>query len=64
MEEPQFLTVKEAADLLRVSPVTVYRMAQKGEIPSYRVGSKRIVFDREELVAWVKNRDREGGNGG
>lgn len=59
MSEPQFLTVKEAAGLLRVSPMTIYRMAQKGEIPSYKVGPRRIVFDREELISWVKARQRD-----
>lgn len=32
------LTVKEAADTLRVCEKTVYRWIRSGEVPAYRVG--------------------------
>ena len=36
-----FLTLSEVADLLRLPPVTVYRMARKGEIPgAFRLGHR------------------------
>ena len=34
----QFVTVKEMAEELRLSPMTIYRLVQAGEIPAYRVG--------------------------
>jgi excisionase family DNA binding protein len=37
-EMPVLLKVTEAAALLRVSPVTVYRRIKLGEIPAVRVG--------------------------
>ncbi|MGI5485073.1 helix-turn-helix domain-containing protein [Streptomyces lavendofoliae] len=33
-----FLSVAEAADLLRVSKMTVYRIVQAGHLPAIRVG--------------------------
>lgn len=33
----RFLTVKEAAEMLRVSTSTIYRAAQSGEIPGFKV---------------------------
>ncbi|MDO5048621.1 MAG: helix-turn-helix domain-containing protein [Actinomycetaceae bacterium] len=37
-EKPQFVTVAEVADLMRVSKMTVYRMIHAGELPAMRVG--------------------------
>lgn len=46
MTRPKLLTVEEVAEMLRVSKMTVYRLAEKGELPSVRVGrSIRIVED-------------------
>lgn len=36
--EGAFLTVKELAELLRVSRRTAYMLVQSGEVPSVRVG--------------------------
>jgi len=36
---PGWLTVREAAALLRVSTATVYRMVEEGQIPSVRVSN-------------------------
>jgi excisionase family DNA binding protein len=33
------LTAKELAELLNVSPVTVFKQAKKGLIPSFRIGT-------------------------
>ena len=46
------LTVKEVAALLSVDQKTIYRLAQKGEIPGFKVsGSWR--FQRTDLVSWI-----------
>jgi len=38
MEEHKILTVYELADILRLHPETVRRLARSGQIPGYRVG--------------------------
>jgi excisionase family DNA binding protein len=49
-----FLTVAEVANLLRIAPVTVRRLARKGQIPgTLRIGD-RWLFSVEELERWVK----------
>ena len=46
MTRPKLLTVEEVAEILRVSKMTVYRLAEKRELPSVKVGrSIRIVED-------------------
>jgi excisionase family DNA binding protein len=37
-KSPGLLTVREVADVLRVSTMTVYRLIQAGELASTRVG--------------------------
>jgi excisionase family DNA binding protein len=47
---PRFLTIREAAALLRVSTTTAYRLARTGELPTVPVGGQfRIPAD--ELFA-------------
>ena len=47
------LSVKDAAELLRVSEKTIYRWIRQGVIPAFRFqGQYR--FDRSELQAWAR----------
>jgi len=41
----RLLTVPEVAEMLRVSPKTLYVWVERGDFPSLRVGG-RIRFDR------------------
>jgi excisionase family DNA binding protein len=44
-------SVGEAAELLRISESTVWRYADQGLLPSYRVGKKRVLFRRSDVEA-------------
>ena len=48
IERPEriVLTVREAAELLGVSPATAYRMIKAGSIPSIRMPGSRIFVPR------------------
>ncbi len=47
------LTVKQVADLLAVNERTVYRMAQAGKIPAFKVsGTWR--FMEEDIRRWIE----------
>ncbi len=48
----RFLTVKEAADLLRLKPGTLYQYAERRKMPHLKVGG-RLLFDEAELTEWV-----------
>lgn len=50
----EILDVAGAAELLGVSPWTIYQLARKGTIPGTRVG-KEWRFARQVLIQWVAN---------
>lgn len=53
----KFLTVDDAADILRVKPQTLYKWICERKIPSYAVGG-RTLFDEAELIEWVASTRR------
>ena len=52
---PTFLTADELAEILRCQPEKVYRLAARGELPSYKVEGRRL-FDRGEVAVWLERR--------
>jgi excisionase family DNA binding protein len=38
-----FLSVKETAEVLGVSPITIYRGISSGEIPVKKIGSRQLI---------------------
>lgn len=55
MTEKSALAVRDVAELLNVAPKTVYRLAQKGELPGFKVaGSWR--FMAGDIEAWIEAR--------
>ena len=57
MELDNLLTVKEVAELLRVSPQTLYKMLEQGRIPALRIGNQWR-FDRGRVTEWIENGGR------
>ena len=53
--EDDILTIEEVAKYLRVSERTVYDWAQKGEIPSGKIGTVWR-FKKSEMEKWVNDR--------
>lgn len=49
----QFCTVSEAAELLDVSPVTVWRWIAAGKLTAYRVGPRNIRLRKEDLDTMI-----------
>jgi len=49
---PDLLTVREVADLLRVSPLTVKRWGKRGKLPAIRINSRGDRRYKKEAVLW------------
>jgi len=46
---PEFITPKEAADLLKVSLVTLWRYEKQSKVKCYGIGGRRL-YKRSELI--------------
>jgi excisionase family DNA binding protein len=55
-----WLTVHEAAALLRVKVSWLYERTRTNSIPHVKLG-KYLRFDRSELIAWAAEFKRDGG---
>lgn len=53
---PPVLTVKETAELLRISRSTVYELIKQGEIPFFQIGNKKR-FRTEQVLNWAAERE-------
>jgi excisionase family DNA binding protein len=51
--QDEILTLPEVAQLLKVAEKTVYSMAQKGQLPAFKVGGQWR-FKRVDLDAWIE----------
>lgn len=54
---PDLLTVKEVANLLRVSPLTVKRWGARGKLPAIRINSRGDRRYKKEAVMWLLGMD-------
>lgn len=52
--ERELMTIREAAEYLRVSPRTIYRLIEQGDLPVYRVSPRRLVVKRADLEALIR----------
>ncbi len=50
---PDLLTVREVADVLRVSPLTIKRWGKRGKLPAIRINSRGDRRYKKEAVLWL-----------
>jgi excisionase family DNA binding protein len=50
---PDLLTVKEVAQLLRVSVLTIKRWGKRGKLPAIRINSRGDRRYKKEAVLWL-----------
>lgn len=56
-DSEQLLTLKEAADFLKLSPQTIYGYTSSREIPFFKRG-KKVYFKRNVLLEWINSGKR------
>lgn len=64
-QSDEYLTVAEAAALLKVSKSTIWRWIDAGTLPAYRVGSRGVRLKRaevEQVVTPLLGKPRQGGS--
>lgn len=58
----KILTTKELAAYLKLTEVTIYKYANEGKIPGFKIGS-RWRFDKEKIDDLLKNDEAEMAHG-
>ena len=56
------LTASEVAVYLRVHVITIYRMADRGDLPALRVG-RRWRFRRDHIERWLREQSTGNSDG-
>lgn len=51
------MTLKELAEYLKMKEVTIYKHAQEGKIPAFKVGSKWR-FKKETIDKWIEKQEK------
>jgi excisionase family DNA binding protein len=55
-----YLTVEEAAEVVKCSVRTIHEHARRAQIPHRRIGgTRRLLFVEDELHAWVDGAELE-----
>ena len=49
----KWLTLEQIAEYLQMSESSIYKMAQSGKIPAYKVG-RQWRFKKEDIDKWVR----------
>jgi excisionase family DNA binding protein len=58
------LTPGEAAEIVRLTPRQITRLARDGVIPAVVLPGDEIRFDERDLWTWVEQQKRPAGQGG
>lgn len=60
MVEKRFLNVREVADLtgVAVSSLNKWRLAPDRGPPFLKLGARRVVYDRDDVLAWMSAQRR------
>ena len=53
----KWLTLEQIAEHLQMSTSSIYKLAQAGKIPAYKVG-RQWRFKKEEIYKWIKDKKR------
>jgi len=54
----QMMTVDEVAKYLKMKVVTIYKHAQRGKIPAFKVGSSWR-FKRSTIDTWIEKQEKK-----
>ena len=53
---PEIMTIKQVAKYLQVDEKTIYRLAQRAEIPCFKIGYTWR-FKKEKIDKWIEDKD-------
>ena len=57
MKKDSFLTAQEAADILKVNIMTIYRYINSKQLPAYKIG-KQFRIENSDFETFIKSRKK------
>jgi len=60
IHEKAIMTIKEVAKYLDVHPAIIYRLAQRGDIPAFKIGSDWR-FHKKYIDEWIAREMKKNG---
>ena len=58
MRPNNFLTLKQASELLQVHPQTIYNWRKNGDFPPpIRIGSRKLLWLESDLLDWLNTKN-------
>ena len=63
MTDETYVTIARAAELLQVSRSTLWRWIDRGELPAYRLGHRRVLIRQDDLGRLIRPARGEQGAG-
>jgi excisionase family DNA binding protein len=54
----EFLNLKEVAAILRIAPISVYRLIARKSLPVYRT-CRKILFKKQDVLKYLERNRRE-----
>lgn len=51
-----YLSAEQAATFLKIQLNTIYSKVEKGELPHYRSGKRKLIFSKRELEQYILRR--------
>lgn len=55
-DSTKFIRIKDASEFLKVSKSYLYKLTSKNLIHFYKPNNKLILFDKADLIKWVKKK--------
>ncbi len=53
-QSSEFLNIDEAAEYLKLKKSYIYNLVYKNLIPFYKPTGKKLLFNKAELIEWIK----------
>lgn len=55
-QDEDFLSAEQTAKYLKIEVSSLYSRVEKGDLPHYRSGKRKLLFSKKELEAYVTSR--------
>ena len=56
IKDPDYMDVKEVANLIKMTTSHIYTLTSRKKIPHIKLSNKKVIFDRAEINKWLNSK--------